>query len=422
LFEEVLLCNMVVIALPLSVVEERQSFKRNRIVLPGALWLSALALPLLVLLGFALDSIRPTAPTLDKAPLAAPDSSVRISMAFVGDLMCHVPQMNCAKQADGSYDFTGTFDEITNALSAADFTIGNLETTTAGKRLPYGGYPAFNTPDAYIPALKKAGFDFLVTSNNHSMDTGEEGLLRTIDQLQLNGLPWTGTFRSQADRDSVRIVDLKGLRIGILNYTYGTNGAYPSANHKWMLNVADSALVTEDVVRARAQGAQLVLVFYHWGWENRAEPVAQQDTMFKYAVAAGADLVIGAHPHVVGPVEYFKTQNGAMLDSGLVAWSLGNFISNQYWRYTDAGVILNLELEYNPTTKKAKLLPAAFTPTWVYRNYSPQKKNYLILPANWCAKDSLPNWVDAESKRKMCEAYGDTKVMVRKRTTHVEER
>ncbi len=414
---------MVVLAFPIAVDTSERGFLRLSIpAVPGALWLVLLVFPVLVLCGVLIDRVRPSAPVLAKAPTVLADSTVRISMAFVGDLMCHVPQMNCARQADGSYDFTGTFDEIAAALSASDFTIGNLETTTAGKRLPYGGYPAFNTPDAYIPALKKAGFDFLVTSNNHSMDTGEEGLLRTLEQLRLNELPTTGTFTSQADRDSVRIVNLKGLRIGILNYTYGTNGAYPSANHKWMLNVADSTLVTDDVKRARVQGAQLVLVFYHWGWENRAEPVPQQDTMFRYAVAAGADLVIGAHPHVVGPVEYFKTQNGAMLDSGLVAWSLGNFISNQYWRYTDAGVILNLELEYNATTGKAKLLPAAFTPTWVYRNYSPQKKNYLILPANWCENDSLPNWIDGESKRKMCEAYGDTKVMMRKRTGNVVER
>ncbi|MGL4597945.1 MAG: CapA family protein [Bacteroidia bacterium] len=414
---------MVVIAFPIPVdASARRSFKIRIPAIPAAVWLAFLVLPLLVLLAFGIDQIRPSETQQVPKTIISSDSTVRIRMAFVGDLMCHVPQMNCARQADGTYDFTGTFEAIAAALAAPDFTIGNLETTTAGKRLPYGGYPAFNTPDAYIPALKTAGFDFLVTSNNHSMDTGEEGLLRTLEQLRLNQIPATGTFTSQADRDSVRIVDLKGLRIGILNYTYGTNGAYPTANHKWMLNVADSALVTDDVKRARVQGAQLVLVFYHWGWENRAEPVPQQDTMFKYAVAAGADLVIGAHPHVVGPVEYFKTQNGAMLDSGLVAWSLGNFISNQYWRYTDAGLILNLEIEYDAATKKAKLLPAAFTPTWVYRNYSPQKKNYLILPASWCENDSLPNWIDGESKRKMCEAYGDTKVMMRKRTGNVVER
>lgn len=343
---------------------------------------------------------------------APPDSVVRFTVNLTGDLMCHTPQISNARQPDGSYNFSGSFAEILPDLSAADLTIGNLETTTAGARMPYAGYPAFNSPDEYIPALKAAGFDFLVTANNHSMDTGEKGLLRTIDQIRANGLGYTGTHHSAADRDSVRVLDVKGTKLAVLNYTYGTNGAYPSADHKWMLNVEDSFLVKNDIARARQKGAELVLVFFHWGIENRAEPTAKQDSMFRYTVAAGADLIIGAHPHVVGPMQKFKTQPSAALDSGFVAWSLGNFLSNQYWRYSDAGVVLTLTLEKNVSTGKIRLAETAITPTWVYRAYSPKLKNHVILPGNWCAKDSLPAWMDGESKRRLCEADADTRKMM----------
>jgi hypothetical protein len=191
---------------------------------------------------------------------------------------------------------------------APDIMIGNLELTFAGPKKPYGGYPAFNTPDDYITAITNSGFDFLVTSNNHSMDTGEEGLQRTLKKVREAGLGSTGTFDSQRDRDSIRILSKNGISVAILNYTYGTNGAYPSAEHKYVLNVADSSLVKADVLKARSLNPDLVVVIYHWGVENVAKPIAKQDSMFHWAADHGADSVIGAHPHVVGPDE--QIQNG----------------------------------------------------------------------------------------------------------------
>lgn len=347
-------------------------------------------------------------------PAVKGDSTITITMSFVGDLMCHVPQMTNAKKSDGTYDFNPSFKEIKPFLSAADITIGNIECTFAGSSRAYNGYPAFNCPDEFLDAIKNSGIDFLCTSNNHSMDTGEEGLLRTIKKVSEKGFGYTGTFVSQRDRDSIRILDIKGIKIVVLNYTYGTNGSYPSAKNKWMLNVADSALVRSDVLRARKMTVDLVLVFYHWGIENKQEPIAQQHAMFDWAADAGADLIIGAHPHVIEPIAFFKTAPSAKLDSGVVAWSLGNFISNQYWRYTDAGMILNLMIEKNNGTGKLSLKKTSFVPTWVYRSYDATLKQHVIVPANWCNKDSLPLWINTESKQKMCEAYDDSKKMLGK--------
>lgn len=340
------------------------------------------------------------------------DSIQEITINLVGDLMCHKPQTSNAEVKQGVYDFRPSFEYIKPYLQDADITIGNLETTFAGPDRPYAGYPAFNSPDAYCTALKDAGFDFLVTSNNHSMDTQEEGLLRTIDVIKKNNLGYAGTYLNQRDHDSIRILDIKGIKLAILNYTYGTNGSYPSSQRKYMLNIIDSADITHAVKLAKLEGAEMVLVFYHFGLENIQEPTQAQKDAVKYALEAGAQLVIGAHPHVIGPTQigYSKAIN----DTAFVAYSLGNFISNQYWRYTDAGVVLKLTVQKNITKKTCSYKRASYLPTWVYRGDG-SKKMHIILPAQW-SQDStkLPNFINASHKQKMEEAFQDTKHMMTK--------
>ncbi len=372
---------------------------------------------------FALNAQQP-AFTIHKSLLppinGSNDSVAEISLSFVGDLMCHKPQSNNALKSDGTYDFTGSFAYVKKYLSEADVTIGNLETTLAGSSRPYAGYPAFNSPDAYIAALKDAGFDFLVTANNHSMDTGEDGLQRTIDVIKKNNLPYAGTYSSQADHDSVRIVNVRGIKLAILNYTYGTNGSYPKTDHKYMLNVIDSTNITNEIKKAKQLGSDIVLVFYHFGYENIAEPVQQQKDAVRYAWQAGANLIIGAHPHVVGPTKYIEPYKGNS-DSVFVAYSLGNFISNQYWRYTDAGVILNLKVKKNFTSNKVSVSKADMLPTWVYRGENPKMKQHIVMPAQlYDQPDFLPDFINDSMKVKMKEAFEDTKSMMNKYGKYVE--
>lgn len=340
------------------------------------------------------------------------DSIVEITINLVGDLMCHSPQTNNAKLSDGSYDFKPSFEYIKPYLQNADITIGNLETTFAGTAMPYAGYPAFNSPDAYCEALKDAGFDFLVTSNNHSMDTREDGLLRTIEVIKKNQLGYAGTYLSQRDRDSIRIVDIKGVKLAILNYTYGTNGAYPASHHKYMLNVIDSTAITNEVKLAKIKGADMILVFYHMGLENIQEPTQAQKDAVKFALDAGANLVIGAHPHVLNPTQVLYSK--AIKDTVFVAYSLGNFISNQYWRYTDAGVVLKLCVQKNFTKKVSRFTKASYLPTWVYRGDG-AKKMHIVLPAAWATDTTkLPDFINATHKQKMKEAFDDTQLILTK--------
>lgn len=335
-----------------------------------------------------------------------PDSITQITINLVGDLMCHLPQTKNAETTKGVYDFKPSFEYIKPYLQNADLTIGNLETTFAGTQQPYAGYPAFNSPDAYCEAIKDAGFDFLVTANNHSMDTKEAGLLRTVEIIKKNNLGYAGTYLSQADHDSVRILNIKGIKLGILNYTYGTNGSYPSTNHQYMLNVIDSAGITDAVLNCKKKGADAILVFYHMGLENVVEPTQAQKDAVRFALNAGANFIIGAHPHVVGPT---TTQfSKAINDSVFIAYSLGNFLSNQYWRYTDAGVILKLTVEKNFTTNHTKYKNASFMPTWVYRGDG-AKKMHIVFPAQlYNDTTKLPSFINLTHQQKMEEAFNDT--------------
>ena len=324
--------------------------------------------------------------------------------------MCHLPQTNNAKLSNGEFNFNPSFEYIKPYLEDADITIGNLETTFAGIKQPYAGYPAFNSPDSYCTAIKNAGFDFLVTANNHSMDTREAGLLRTIEVIKQHNLGYAGTYLNQRDHDSIRILNIKGIKLGILNYTYGTNGAYPISDHKYMLNVIDSAGIVSAVKLAKTQGADVILVYFHMGLENITEPTKAQNDAVRFALEAGATLVIGAHPHVIGQTK--KVYSQAINDTAFVAFSLGNFLSNQYWRFTDAGVILKLKLQKNYTKNITHFIDANYTPTWVYRGDG-AKKMHILFPAQWGSDSTkLPTYLTKSHTIKMNEAFEDTKKML----------
>ncbi len=348
---------------------------------------------------------------------APKDSVVDVTINLVGDLMCHLPQTNNAKLSSGDYDFSPSFEYVKPYLQDADLTIGNLETTFAGISQPYAGYPAFNSPDAYCKAIKDAGFDFLVTANNHSMDTREAGLLRTIDVIKKNNLGYAGTYLDQKDHDSIRILTIRGVRVAILNYTYGTNGSYPAKDHTYMLNVIDSAGITNAVKAAKQKGADLVLVFYHMGLENVVEPTQSQKDAARFAIEAGATLIIGAHPHMIGPTKTMYSP--AIKDTVFIAYSLGNFLSNQYWRYTDAGVILKLTIQKNFTKNVTSYKAAHYTPTWVYRGDG-TKKMHIVFPSEMAIDTAgLPDFINASHRQKMLEAFNDTRQIVTKYNPYI---
>jgi len=349
-----------------------------------------------------------------------PDSSVTISISIVGDLMCHGPQFEYAKVGKDSFDFSPVYRNVKKYLESSDFTLGNLETVTAGKESGgYTGYPFFNTPASYITALKDIGFDLLVTANNHSLDRSEKGIIRTINEINSRNLKYVGTYTSQRDRDSIRIFNIKGIKIAVLAYSYGTNGNPIPKGKNYLINLIDYDLIGRDIQSAKANGAELVLVHYHFGEEYQREPVQFQRDVVNKTIEIGADIIIGGHPHVLQPVNFYKTNN-AKLDSGFVAYSMGNFFSNQRDRYKDAGMILTLNIRKDFVINKFDISDVKYLPTWVFKGNTTKGKEYLIMPSTNIADTTIS--LTKTENGKMNQAFNDTRYIITKYTNNVKLR
>ncbi|MGE5363929.1 MAG: CapA family protein [Bacteroidota bacterium] len=343
------------------------------------------------------------------SPVPAADSVVTISLSFTGDLMCHAPQFSSAFVEKDSFDFSPVYRYVTPYLSEADYTFGNLETVTAGRENKYTGYPNFNTPVNYIDALKSAGFDFMFTSNNHTLDRGERGVLMTAEALNKRGIGYTGTAVSERDRDSLRIVNVRGIRIALLSYTYGTNSNRTPAGKEYLVNMIDEQNIIKDIRKAKSLPHDVLLVYLHQGEEYKREPSEYQQKLAAAALSAGAGIIIGSHPHVLQKAGFTVTADTNM-NRGFVAYSLGNFISNQRDRYTAAGVILSLRMSKNFTTGRISLDDALYLPTVVFKGFTGEKDEYVIIPDKDFSADKYP-FLGADALRNVRQSFEDTNTM-----------
>lgn len=310
------------------------------------------------------------------ATSASTDSTV--TLMAVGDLMMHDEQM-AAGQTTTGYDFSSFFSYISPTLNKADLVMGNLETTFAGQARGYHGYPRFNAPDEYLTALKAAHFNVLTTANNHSLDFGEQGVLRTIQQLDKFGVIHTGTFAFEQTRSKPVIFKRNKIKIGVLAYTYGTNGIPLPKGKPYIVNLIDKARMQADIARTKAAGADLVVVAMHFGSEYQRLPNTYQKSNVDFLFQAGADIILGSHPHVLQPYETrtFKNPDGSTR-TGVVIYSLGNFVSGQRNDYKDFGGILSVVIKKSDDV--VKITKATFIPTYVNRYFVHGKRVYNILP------------------------------------------
>lgn len=261
-------------------------------------------------------------------------------IVFAGDAMQHKAQIDAARQPDGSHNYDDCFRLIAPYISNADYAVVNLEAALGGR--PYTGYPCFSAPDSYPDALANAGFDLMLTANNHTLDRRDKGLVRTLDILDSKGISHVGTYRNKAERDSVLplIVDIKGFKVAFLNYTYGTNGI--PIQGKVIVDYIDKEQIKADVTKAQQKGAEIITVCIHWGNEYQLLPHSSQKSLAEYLCDLGVDLIIGGHPHVIQPME--MRYNKKYDKNILVVYSLGNFISNMKTRDTRGGALVKARL------------------------------------------------------------------------------
>lgn len=304
----------------------------------------------------------------------------RVTLLFVGDLMQHEAQIQAARTSDGGYDYSDCFRHVKDEISRADIAVANLEVTLGGK--PYRGYPSFSAPDEFLYAARDAGFDVLLTANNHCLDKGRRGLERTVLMLDSLHIPHAGTYVSSDERAQryPLLVEKNGIRIVLLAYTYATNGLTPTAPH--VVNYIDKAQMEEDILAARRMNPDVIIACMHWGVEYRSLPEQAERELADWLIAQGVDHVIGSHPHVLQPMEV--RTDGHLYDKHLVVYSLGNFISNMSQVDTDGGAMVKLELK--KLWGVTRLEKCSYALVWTSRPTLSGKKNFELYPSEFISK------------------------------------
>lgn len=333
-----------------------------------------------------------------------------LKIIAAGDLMFHMPQINSAKQADGSFNFFPPFEHVTEYIQEADMAIANLETVTGGDHLGFSGFPRFNSPEAVLDAIAEAGFDVLVTSNNHTLDRGKKGIINTIDKIKDRGLEYIGT--SKDTRRPYIVEDRNDIKVGILSYTYGLNGLdslLTQEERSNMVNLIDKDLIREDIRALEVEGVDLVMAYLHWGYEYHSNPSQDQIELSEFLSHSGVDIILGTHPHVVQKVDIIHTDSKMTL----VVYSMGNFISNQ--RYdtmgvsaTEDGMMIQIEVEKDMVSGNTHVKTLRMIPTWIHRSWQAGAYEYRILPVEAALEGELDMDLDPATVKRLERSLSET--------------
>lgn len=291
---------------------------------------------------------------------------------FTGDTLLHSPLVQQAAQNAGGdgFDFSPMYAEVTPILSAADYSICHLESPIAPPGTALTTFPAYGVPAEIATALAGAGYDRCSTASNHTMDKGTAGIDATVDALEAAGVSEAGMARTP-DGAVVSLVDVGGISVAHLSYTFGFNGAHLPADEPWRSNLIDADKIVWAAADARARGADVVILSLHWGSEGSAAITPYQRQVADAITRAHVvDLIVGHHVHVIQPIEQV---NGTW-----VVFGMGNFLSNMptgsFPAKSQDGEIVSVSIDEQLDGTFAVGRPAVI-PTWVDR-----ANGFLIRP------------------------------------------
>ena len=345
------------------------------------------------------------------------------SIGVTGDMLLHIGLHASAKNGD-TYDFSDMFRFIQNYYKRYDFMVANLEVPLAGADRGYSGYPLFNSPDSFATDLVEAGVDMVLTGNNHAVDMGKAGLLRTQDVVTEAGLKYLGTKKTADDPNYV-IHEINGIRVGMMCYTYETyseiegkkeiNGIPISKELGDLVcsfNHIPSKTLFADVEQCMAEmkdaGVDVTMMFIHWGDEYEIVQDGTQKGLAQGLCDLGVDVIVGGHPHVVQPFDTLTSADG---HTTYCIYSVGNAISNQNRNsmstpnaiYTEDGMIFGVTFEkWNDGT--VNIQDINILPTWVNVYQGESKRLYYIMPLDI----ELESWEDFGVKN-LGNTYGSYK-------------
>lgn len=341
-------------------------------------------------------------------PTPAQPLEFEATLLAIGDIMVHSPQLPAYYDAAGDrYDFAEWFERVAPIFREGDWVVGNLETPLAGADLKYTGYPRFNAPAELAEALRDAGVQLVSTANNHSMDRGFAGIERTLDHVRKSGLVPYGTAASAEEAERLVTAERGGIEMGFLAYSYGTNGIPIPEDKPFAVSLIDTDRMAREIGRLRDAGVDVVTVSLHFGAEYQRLPNDEQQRIVRAAVGAGADIVLGSHPHVVQPYDVVQVPASESVlgedRSGVVIYSLGNFISNQTGNWKDVGLIFGVHLKKIQQPDGSSVTAwdrVSLEPTWVHITGQGRNRHYTVLPLRQTLESrDIPTLKDADYVR-----------------------
>lgn len=329
-----------------------------------------------------------------------------LTICVLGDIMMHSEQIRNAHTDGSGYDFSSYFSLIGDEIKKADIAIANMEFTLAGE--PYTGYPCFSAPDTLAGHLARCGFDVFLAANNHIFDKGAKGADRTIDIYrrlgESHGIRFTGIAgnESEMEENNPLMIRRKGIRIALLNFTYGTNSGldtrWPKTNY-----IGERSKIARSLSKAEEEDADYIIALPHWGTEYTLSHSDSQEDFARWLVENGVDCIIGAHPHVI--------QDRDTIGTVPVAYSLGNAVSNMSAKNTQLGLMAIIRLvRYG--NGDIRSLPTEFKYLWCSRPGG-YNDRYVIIPVDEYIGRKA-EWKNGSDYDKMKTTYE----RVRKETEH----
>ena len=279
-----------------------------------------------VRVGMGRAEVGTSLPVTDTEPADDGADGETVTIVMAGDVLLHEPISESGEMEDGSYNYDHLFANVKDEVENADLALINEEVILGGRELGLSGYPRFNGAYEVGDAEASAGFDVILQATNHALDKGKEGIINDLQfwKEHYPDISVTGIYATGEDRGVICVREVKGIKIAVLNYTYSTNGIETPSGMPWAVATLDEEEIAADFEKAREQ-ADFIIVCPHWGTEYSHKVSNSQRAWADYFAELGADLILGAHPHVIEPVEEISSPDGKNVP---VFWSVGNFINS----------------------------------------------------------------------------------------------
>ena len=314
-----------------------------------------------------------------------------VKLFMVGDALIHSAVYIDARGSDGSYDFKPMLEQIKPISSKYDLAYYNQETILGGTELGLSNYPRFNSPYEVGDAFIDAGFNMVSLATNHTMDKNEEGVINSVNywKKHKDKVVYSGQWISAEERKNevVQIYEKNGIKYAFLSYTTWTNGLETPIGKEYLNNVYSDEKAAADIAKVKDK-ADVIIVAMHWGTEYSLGVSADQEKIAKFLSDQGVHIIIGAHPHVVEPVEYIND------GKTFVIYSLGNFISDQEGneRLTGLMMSLNIKKVVDINDKVTVTVEDPHAELIYTKSYYGGKRNFKVYPYSQLNTSILSNF------------------------------